>query len=369
MLTFDYTLQMIALGAATLGLVSGALGTFAVLRGQSLLGDAVSHAALPGIVLAFLATGAKEPLSLMAGAGVAGWLATHAVAHVTRRSRVKQDTMLALMLAVFFGLGLVLLTYVQRLPEANQAGLESFLFGQAASLVRRDVVTMATAGAVVLVLVAVLWKEFKLLAFDPAFAASTGLPVRRLDALLTTLLVAAIVLGLQTVGVVLMSAMVVAPAAAARQWTDRLETMTLLAAGMGAAAGVAGALLSGTSAGLPTGPMIVLCMGGLVVLSIFFAPNRGLVARWSRQRRNAGRLQMDAVLLDLYALSIQHDRPGHPHTARVLDVMSGAPGRARRALERLESGGLVRRVGERWALTAEGAERAEALLREQDVAH
>src|SRR5690606_19350717 len=201
----DYTLRTVALGAAALGVVSGGLGTFAVLRGQSLLGDAISHAALPGIALAFLLTGSKAPLVLVAGAAIAGWLGTLAVTTVARRSRVPFDAGLGMVLAVFFGAGLVLLTYIQGRPDASQAGLDKFLFGQAAALVTADVLTIAGLGAAALLAVAVFWKEFKLLAFDPDFAAAQGFPVRALDVGLTTLLVVAIVVGLQTVGVVLMS--------------------------------------------------------------------------------------------------------------------------------------------------------------------
>ncbi len=175
----DYTLRLVALGSAVLGATSGALGSFAYLRRQSLLGDAVSHAALPGIVLAFMLTGSKLPLVLMVGAGLAGWIGTLAVQLVVRRSRVPYDSALGIVLAVFFGIGLVLLTHIQKLPNAAQAGLESFLFGQAASLLRRDVVTMMVLGACAVLILVLVWKEFKLLSFDPDFASSLGLPVRR----------------------------------------------------------------------------------------------------------------------------------------------------------------------------------------------
>ncbi|HHP7237286.1 metal ABC transporter permease [Longibacter sp.] len=281
----DYTLRTVALGAATLGAVSGALGVYALLRGQSLIGDAMSHAALPGIAVAYLVTQSKLPLVLMAGAAATGWLATLAVMTVVRRSRVKYDSALAIVLSVFFGVGLMLLTYIQGLPDAGQAGLDTFLFGQAAALITSDVITMAGLGAVALSGVALFWKEFKLLAFDEAFGQSLGFPMRAVDVGLTTLTVIAIVIGLQAVGVVLMSAMIVAPAAAARQWTARLGVMMLLSTGFGAAAGVAGALISSSAANLPTGPTIVLCATVIVAVSMLFAPHRGLVFRWVRQRR------------------------------------------------------------------------------------
>lgn len=284
-LVTDYTLRTVALGSAILGLVSGALGTYAVLRGQSLIGDAISHAALPGIALAFLLTGSRVTLVLLLGALAAGWLATLAVMVVTQTSRITFDSALGLVLSVFFGVGLMLLTYIQQTAGAQQAGLDTFLFGQAATLVTEDVWTMAGLGAIALLGMALCWKEFKLLSFDPAFARSLGLPIRMLDTLLMTLMVLAIVIGLQTVGVVLMSAMLVAPAAAARQWTDRLGMMVLLSMVFGVAAGVSGALISSLVANLPTGPTIVLCVSAIVAVSLMLAPQRGLLWRLLRDRR------------------------------------------------------------------------------------
>ena len=361
----DYTLRVVALGATTLGIVSGALGAFAVLRRQSLLGDAISHAALPGIVLAFIVTGSKAPLPLLVGAALAGWAATLLVLAIVRATRVKYDSALGLVLAVFFGLGLVLLTDIQKRPDASQAGLDRYLFGQAAGLLRDDVITMAALGAPVLFALFLLWKEFKLLAFDPAFGVSVGFPMRTLDLLLTALLVVAIVVGLQTVGVVLMSAMVVAPAAAARQWTDRLGTMVVLSASLGAAAGVTGALVSSRVSRMPAGPTIVLCATALVVISLLLAPNRGLVWKWVRAERNRRSLRADAVLADLYTLAAQHGGRERGHSAAVLDVMRGGQGGSERALSQLESRGFASRVGkDEWVLTSAGEAEIEHRVRE-----
>ena len=365
----DYTLRTVALGAAVLGATSGALGTFAVLRRQSLLGDAISHAALPGIALAFLLTGSKAPLVLMLGAALAGWAATLAVMAVTGLTRVKYDSALGLMLSVFFGFGLVLLTFIQRQPGANQAGLDTFLFGQAAALLQRDVVTMAVLGGVALLALALFWKSFKLLAFDVEFGASLGIPMPRLDLGLTTLLVLAIVIGLQTVGVVLMSAMLIAPAAAARQWTDRLGLMVALSMAFGAASGVVGAVLSSTVERLPTGPMIVICVSVIVVVSLVAAPHRGVLWRRLAARRRSRRLRTEAVLLDLYALARQHAEASHPHAEAVLDVMEPAAGHVRHTLEALEARGLARRTdAAEWTLTAAGLAEARRLAATHDGA-
>lgn len=361
-LFFDYTLRTVAQGSATLGIVSGALGTYAVLRKQSLLGDAISHAAWPGIALAFLLTGSKVPLVLVLGAAAAGWIGTLFVMGIVNTTRIKDDSALGLVLSVFFGFGLVLLTaFIQKMPNANQAGLDKFLFGQAAALVERDVKTMASLGIIALLIMMVFWKDFKLLSFDPDFGASLGFRMRWLDVLLTTLIVIAIVLGLQTVGVVLMSAMVVAPAAAARQWTDRLGVMVSLSALFGAVAGVSGALISSSTARIPTGPTIVLCISAIVLVSMTLAPNRGLVWNWIRHQRNRRQLRVEMVLDDLHALTLQHNDLEYRHSVRVLNAMSAGRGGVKRSLEELEARGWAHRVGTEWVLTPKGLAEAERL--------
>jgi manganese/zinc/iron transport system permease protein len=356
----DYTLRLVAVGSAVLGATSGALGSFAYLRRQSLLGDAVSHAALPGIALAFMLTSSKAPLAMVLGAAVAGWLATLAMTIIVSRSRVPFDSALGLVLAVFFGFGLVLLTHLQKRPDAAQAGLDSFLFGQAASLLRSDVETMSILGVAALVIMAVMWKEFKLLSFDPEFAASLGMPVRRLDGLLTVLLVVAIVIGLQTVGVVLMSAMIVAPAAAARQWSRRLAPMVTIAAGIGVFSGVAGSVASAVIPRLPTGPTIVVVLSIAVAVSLVGAPHRGLLWRWLRLGDFRRRADLDPVLMHLYALSLQHeDDPEHGHSVAVLRTMSPAGVDVAGSLEDLADRGLALRNRDGlWAPTPIGRREA-----------
>lgn len=284
-----------AAGTAMLGLTAGAVGAFAVLRRQSLQGDAVAHAALPGVFAAFL-LGARAPLALVAGGAVAGWLAMLVVALVARRSRVPFDAALAGVLAVFFGLGLVLLTYIQRnVPGASLTPLDRYLFGQAALLGVSDLWVIGGFGLGSVVAIALLWKQFKLVSFDPAFAASLGFRARAIDLVMTTLVVFAVVIGLKAVGVVLMTALLIAPAVAARQWSDRLGRVVPLAGLFGALAGAAGTLASHLlsyqfpkAGAVPTGPTVVLCATALVLLSLAFGTARGWVWAVGRSRLRLG---------------------------------------------------------------------------------
>ena len=361
-LFFDYTLRTVALGSAVLGIVSGVLGVFAVLRRQSLLGDAVSHAALPGIALAFLVTGSKAAMPLMFGAFIAGWLATLFMMLVTSRTRIKQDAALGISLAVFFGFGLLLLTFIQRLPTASQAGLDKFLFGQAATLVGRDVLAMVALGGVALLAVILLWKEFKLLTFDPDYAATMGFPIGLLQVLLTSLMVIAIVVGLQTVGVVLMSAMLVAPAAAARQWTDKLGMMVLLSGAFGALAGLLGALASSSIRHLPTGPTIVVIVSIIVGFSLLFAPRRGIIAGARLRAGQRWRFAQEALAVHL----LQHEGgpdEGNESTAAHMGAhMRWDPAFANQVMRRAVTSGLVARTNGSLRLTDAGRETAQRAM-------
>ena len=364
----DYTLQTVAMGAAILGLVSGVLGSFAVLRQQSLIGDALSHAALPGVCLGFIVAGARELGWILSGALVTGGLAALGILALTRLSRLKTDAAIGAALSVFFALGVVLLTVIQRQGGASQAGLETFLFGQAAAILREDLVIMGGITAVALAVVCALWKEFKLVTFDPVFARTLGLPVTVLEVTLTVMVALAVVVGLQMVGVVLMAAMVIAPAAAARQWTRRLEHMVVLAAAIGMGAGIAGSVISALGQGLATGPLIVLAASVAVAVSILFAPGRGVVWEVVERGRERRGLRGRQILATMLSLAREHDDPDYPAEQGMLDAFHGLGTRA--VLERLEARGHVARAthmpgeGLHWVLTGAGRREAGRVLAE-----
>ena len=362
----DYTVQNVAIGAALLGVSSGVLGTFAVLRQQSLLGDTLSHAALPGICLGFILAGSRQLGSILAGALVTGVLAALFMLLLTRRSRLKTDAGLGISLSLFFALGVVLLTFIQGTGNASQGGLDSFLFGQAAAMLRSDLWVMGGVTGVALLLVALLWKELKLVTFDPLFAGSLGLPVVALEVFMTAMIAFAVVVGLQMVGVVLMAAMIIAPAAAARQWVNSLGGMVFVSALVGAAGGVTGALISASGRNLATGPLIILSISAFVLFSILFAPGRGVVWEALQRWRNRRVLEAQRVLTTLYQLTEKHRDPGYLTEAGMVNVYHRAD--ATRALGRLHEAGFVEREthmpgeGEHWALTEEGRLEAERIL-------
>lgn len=273
----DHTFRTVALGCSLLGMVSGILGCFAVLRKQSLLGDAVSHASLPGVCLAFLFTNVKETEVLLFGALVTGVICIGLIQLIQNYTKIKFDSALALILSVFFGLGLVLLSYMNKLPGSNKSGLNKFIFGQASTFIERDVNVIFITGIILLVIIVLFWKEFKLVSFDSDFAKTLGFPSKKIEILISVLIVATVIIGIQAAGVILISAMLISPAVAARQWTDKLSVMVILSAIFGGISGFFGTLISISQENLPTGPIIVVIISLIVLFSILFSNKRGII--------------------------------------------------------------------------------------------
>lgn len=281
----SYTTQMVLLGTALLGLASGIAGTFAVLRKESLIGDGLSHAALPGIVIAFLLTGIKDIEVLIIGAALSSITAAWLITITVENSKIKFDGALATILSAFFGLGMVLLTYLQSLNNAGQAGLSKFIFGQAATILARDVYITSAAALIIIVLTALFWKELKLISFDVEYAKTLQIPVTFTLILYRSLLIMTIIIGIQSVGAILISSLLIAPAVGARQWTNKLGTMCILAGLFGMVSAIGGTIWSTTVQKLPTGPAIIVILSVIVLLSLIFAPNRGIL--WQLRKRGA----------------------------------------------------------------------------------
>ncbi len=262
-----YQLCIVMVGTSVLGITTGALGPFAILRKQSLLADALSHATLPGIALAFLLTGSKDPCIHSTGGILTAVLGTIMALLLKRTTHLKFDTILGLILSVFFGAGLVVISELQKRPIAQQAMLSKLMFGNASALLHYDVLVMTVLGLIILTCLISYWKEFKLIAFDAAFARSLGYPVFALDVFLTLLLILTIVSGLQTVGAILMSTLLIAPACAARQWTTSLDTMVILSCAISFLCALGGSVISNIY-DIPTGPAIVVLLSLVVGISL-----------------------------------------------------------------------------------------------------
>lgn len=289
-LPLSYPDAVVVVGTAVVGFVAGLLGPLAVLRQRSMFGDAMSHGTLAGVAVAFLVTGTKIPEVLLLGAAISAALAAFAMIALERTGRLHPDAAIGVVLSVSLTLGIVLLTGIASSGDADQSGLDNYLLGQAAGLVERDIVVTLVLAAVAVVAIVLGFRLLRSATFDPGFTSVAGVPTWAVDAASTGLLALAVVLGVRTVGAILMVALLVAPVVAARQLTNRLAVLLPLSGAFGAVCGAFGGLVSGR-AELPAGPVIVLLATALAVLSVTFAPRRGVIAR-ARARARKGRTRV-----------------------------------------------------------------------------
>jgi manganese/zinc/iron transport system permease protein len=303
-LQLGYNATLVMLGAACLGIAAGVTGTFLFLRKRALVSDAISHATLPGVGLAFMAMVAlgsdgRNLIGLLLGSAVSAGLGLLCVSWLTRRTRLAEDAAIGAVLSVFFGFGVVLLTIIQSMSSGRQAGLESFLLGSTAGMLWNEAIVIAVGGFVTLAVVAALRRPMTLVAFDPEYAASAGVNVARVDLAIMGLAMAVTVIGLKIVGLILIVAMLIIPSVTARFWTDRTDVMVIISGAVGGLAAFLGAAWSAVVPAMPTGPIIVLVSFAGFAVSLLLAPNRGVLAAFLRHRRFQARVHLRQGLLAL----------------------------------------------------------------------
>lgn len=360
----DPNIRYVVLGSILLTASSAIVGCFTFLKKKALVGDAVAHSVLPGVCLAFIISGTKNPFLLIIGAFITGWISLVFIDQISAKSKIKEDTAIGLILSVFFGIGIMLLTVIQHSGNAAQSGLDHFLFGKAASLIGEDLIAFAAVAITLLIVVFMFFKEFTIIAFDEEFAKSLGFPVRRLELVLTTLTVLAVVVGIQAVGVVLMAAILITPAAAARFWTDNIKKMILMAAIFGAFSGLAGAYISYIAPSMPTGPWIVIVISTIAFISFFFAPRKGIIYKTYMQRKIRRMMVEENILKVFYHLG-EHDNDFYK-TRTEQDLMkkrSFRPGELQHGLNKLKSQGYLKRKEGQWSLTKEGKNKGQRIVK------
>ncbi|OJW72085.1 MAG: zinc ABC transporter permease [Candidatus Amoebophilus sp. 36-38] len=351
----DPNIRYVVLGTMLLTSSAAIVGTFALLKKKALLGDATAHAVFPGICIAFMCTGTKHPIYLAIGAFATGWLALLLIDMLTKYSKIKEDIAIALLLSITFGIGTLLLSIIQNSANVAQVGLNNYLFGKAAALLGEDLILLSILGLIILITIGSFFKEFTLIAFDKAFAQSLGLPVSLLEFIFTSLIVLAIVIGIRAVGIVLMAAMLITPAAAARFWTDRLLTMVGLAALFGLLSGLLGSFISYIIPGMPTGPWIVLVVTTIAYVSFLFAPHKGIVARRLRQQRHQQKILQENILKLFYELGEKNDDSFGFRS--IQDLIYHRPisiDKLIKGIKFLENGGFLYHKGDKWRLTGAG---------------
>lgn len=291
---FSSNTQWVLLSTMILGIAAGMIGAIAYWRKQNLMSDALAHAALPGVVIAFLLSGEKKLYLLIIGAAASALIGAMFIQTITTVSRISEDTAMGMILSVFYGLGIMLLAVVNRSSSGNQSGLDSFIYGQAAAMTRSDVYTMLALASVVILFILLFFKEWKVYLFDPQFAKGIGISHRWMDILYTGLLVTTIVIGIQAVGVILIAALLIIPAVSARYWTESFKVMVLLSALFGGLSGALGTLISALGSGLPTGPFIVTAAATCFVIALIFGKERGLLIQKLHFNKQKGRYEKHA---------------------------------------------------------------------------
>lgn len=363
----DYNTRIVLCGTMILGVASGVVGALMLLRKRALVADVASHAALPGIGAAYLIMEAFRPDSgrwmpgLLLGATISatcGLLFAQGMRHIRR---IKEDAALAITLSLFFGMGVVLLTWIQSLPTGHAAGLNEFIFGKAAALLSSDITGIAIAAVIAVSVVALLRKEFCLLCFDAEYAHAGGWPVTGLDLLLTALVIVITVVGMQSVGLLLVVALMVLPPTAARFWTDRFEPLVWFSGGFGGAAAALGVLLSALIPKFAAGAVIVLSGTFLFTISFLFGSQRGLWWRYQAMSAAQRQIAIDDLLRACYEilepqLGSMDELTENPLTqAALLETRRWSLKRLRPMLHRAELADLLRRDSQgNWRLTADG---------------
>jgi manganese/zinc/iron transport system permease protein len=310
----DVNVVYVSLGTIILGASAAVVGSFTFLRKRALIGDAIAHAILPGICIAFLFSGTKNYLYLIIGAFISGWISILLVDYISKNSKIKEDTAIGLILSVFFGFGILLLTYIQQSGNPAQTGLDSFLFGKAASMVQQDVIIFSVISILLVVTITLFYKELQLISFDESFGQSMGLPVKGLVFMLSSLTVLAVVTGIQAVGVVLMAALLITPTAAAKYWTGYLPRILVLAGFIGGFSGFSGTFISYIAPNMPTGPWVVMVLSIIAFISIFFAPKKGIIAKWLTQINHKHRIQDENILKVFFQIAEAEKSFGEPKT-------------------------------------------------------
>ncbi|MGD9878268.1 iron chelate uptake ABC transporter family permease subunit [Desulfococcus sp.] len=373
----DYNTRVVVIGATLLGAAAGLVGTFLLLRKRALLSDALSHATLPGIAIAFILMTlrggeGKNFLGLITGAAIFSVLGTASVILIQRHSRLKDDAALGIVLSAYFGLGIALLGIATRMEAGNAAGLTAFIYGKTASMLFMDAVLIAATALTAAVFCILFFKEFTLICFDGEYAAAQGWPVTRLDFLMMSLAVVVTVIGLQAVGLILVVALLIIPPAAARFWTHDLRRMLWLSGLFGAAAGFAGSGLSALTANLPAGAIIVLTASAVFLVSMILGSARGLLKTSLERYRLKRKIARENLLRAMYewieSCSTDRDAAACVRRAIPFEAMlarrSWTSAEVRRTFRHLAADGLVRPTPpDAYAPTTEGWEAARRVVR------
>lgn len=357
----DPSILWVVLGITLLGVGSAYVGTFSFLDKKALLGDAISHAVLPGICLGFILAGEKNPIYIVTGAFLSGGLATFLSSWLKKNTKLSEDSIIATILSVFFGVGIVMLTALQKSGNPEIAGLNTFIFGNAIGISESDLMIYAGLSLTIILVLSLLLKEFRLMVFDPSFGKAIGFPISGIRFLFNVLMILAVVIGIQAIGVVLMAALLITPGAAARFWTDRLNPLLILAASFSIISGILGTYISFVIPQMPTGPWVVVFLSLFALISFLFSPKSGLVFRFFARRKYLQKTHRDHLLKALYkALEDQRDSLS---IEEIYDLYPFQFNQIKASIENLKQFNFITQNQEFISLTSKGKTEAMRIVR------
>lgn len=292
--------RYVVISSVLLGISASVVGVFAFLKKNSLVGETVAHSMLPGIGLAFILSGSRDPIVLIIGAVVAAWVSLLFMEWISKIRPIKRDMALAITLTGFFGIGIMLMTHIQRGGYGDHSGLDHYIFGNVAAMTKNDAFVFSGLAVFVLVVLTIAYKEMKMVSFNADYAQSKGIPTRLMEIGMSSLNILAIAGGIKAVGIVLMAALLIIPAAAARYWAREMRSLIVLSAIFGAIAGIFGSYFSFQRSGMPTGPLIVVVLALATAVSVILAPNKGLLARRRKRARRGNKMLAENLVKRLY---------------------------------------------------------------------
>ena len=357
----DSSIAFVVIGITLLGIGSAYVGTYSFLDKKALLGDAISHAVLPGICVGFLLAGEKNPIYIVAGAFVSGALATFLTSWLKSKTRLSDDAIIASILSIFFGFGIVLLTVIQKTGNPEMAGLNQFIFGNAIAILEEDLYLYGGLAILIIITLTLFRKEFNMLVFNPDFGTALGYPMMTIRLVFNVLMILSVVIGIQAIGVVLMAALLITPGAAARFWTNKLGPLLILAGTFSAISGIIGTYISFVIPQMPTGPWVVVSLSLLALISFLLAPKTGILSRFIARRK-----YLKSTLRDHLLKLIFHTQEGGRKDLTIEEIYESFPHKkqeTKRAIDNLIKSNLITINQPFIKFTSQGESEAKRIVR------
>ncbi len=360
---YNATITYVIIGNIFIAVTISALGTLVLLQRNPLSGDAIAHAQLPGICFGFLIVGKKEITPIIIGATVCGLIACLLIDYIPKKSKIKKDTATSLVLSIFFGVGLLLISFIQNSKNVEQSGLYSYLLGDAASMQKIDILIIISLSVIILTMLIILMRLFHALLFDEFFIQSIGWPVNIIRLLLNIFIVLAIVLGSQSIGLILINALLIIPAALAPFWTQNFYRRFIVAIFFAILSAIIGSLLSAKYSRLPTGASIVLSISFFAFISFFLAPQKGVLTLWKKKNIYKKKVLEENLLKKLYELQkVEKNADSNYSLEELLLHYPIKLSKMKKVLQRLKIKDEMATSDNKWRMTKNGSYRGEKIL-------